>query len=112
MIPRTGSYGETPTVTRSPGTTLMRKRRIRPLSWASTSCPASHCTRYSPPLCTATTVPCISMRSSLLNCLHVLSFNQTLCHNRQRFDRSLHRSGEELVIVADQTQGGAEGHAH
>ena len=50
------------------GTTLMRKRRIRPLSWASTSCPASHCTRYSPPLCTATTVPCISMRSSLLNC--------------------------------------------
>ena len=28
---------ETPTVTRSPGTTLIRKRRIRPLSWASTS---------------------------------------------------------------------------
>lgn len=24
MMPRTGSYGETPTVTRSPGTTLMR----------------------------------------------------------------------------------------
>src|SRR5438046_760659 len=31
MMPRTGSYGETPTVTRSPGTTLMRKRRIRRL---------------------------------------------------------------------------------
>jgi hypothetical protein len=38
------------------------------VSWASTSWPASHCTRYSPPLCTATTVPCISIRSSLLNC--------------------------------------------
>ena len=49
MIPRTGSYGETPTVTRSPGTTLMRKRRIRPLNCASTSCPASHWTRYNPP---------------------------------------------------------------
>jgi hypothetical protein len=32
MMPRTGSYGETPTVTRSPGTTLIRKRRILPLS--------------------------------------------------------------------------------
>src|SRR5688572_3472078 len=49
MIPRTGSYGDTPTVTRSPGTTLIRKRRIRPLNCASTSCPASHCTRYRPP---------------------------------------------------------------
>mgnify|MGYP000101826741 CR=1 FL=1 len=42
---RNGWYGETPTVTRSPGTTLMRNRRMRPLSWASTSWPASHCTR-------------------------------------------------------------------
>ena len=67
MMPRTGSYGETPTVTRSPGTTLIRNRRIRPLNWARTSCPASHCTRYSPPECTATTVPCMSIRSSLLN---------------------------------------------
>ena len=48
MMPRTGSYGETPTVTRSPGTTLIRKRRMRPLNWASTSCPWSHCTRYKP----------------------------------------------------------------
>ena len=29
MMPRTGSYGDTPTVTRSPGTTLILKRRIR-----------------------------------------------------------------------------------
>src|SRR5271156_442256 len=28
----------------------MRKRRMRPLSWARTSCPASHCTRYNPPV--------------------------------------------------------------
>jgi len=52
MMPRTGSYGETPTVTRSPGTTLMRNGALRPLSWANTSWPASHCTRYNPPLCT------------------------------------------------------------
>ena len=38
-MPRTGSYGDTPTVTRSPGTTLIRKRRMRPLSCASTSWP-------------------------------------------------------------------------
>ena len=31
MMPRTGSYGDTPTVTLSPGTTLMRNRRILPL---------------------------------------------------------------------------------
>src|SRR5204862_6033392 len=80
MMPRTGSYGETPTVTRSPGTTLIRKRRIRPRSWASTSWPASHCTRYNPPLCTATTVPCMSIRSSLLKLLAVLSVRQILCH--------------------------------
>src|SRR5215510_5904052 len=67
MMPRTGSYGDTPTVTRSPGTTLIRNRRIRPLNCASTSWPASHCTRYRPPECTATTVPCMSIRSSLLN---------------------------------------------
>ena len=67
-MPRTGSYGETPTVTRSPGTTLIRKRRMRPLNWARTSWPWSHCTRYKPPLWTATTVPCTSIRSSLLNC--------------------------------------------
>src|SRR4029079_8923212 len=80
MMPRTGSYGDTPTVTRSPGTTLMRKRRIRPLSWASTSWPASHCTRYSPPLWTATTVPCMSIKSSLLNQLAFLSSKQLVCH--------------------------------
>src|SRR4029450_4965591 len=79
MMPRTGSYGETPTVTRSPGTTLMRKRRILPLNCASTSWPWSHCTRYRPPLWTATTVPCTSIRSSLLNCY---PFNQRLCHIR------------------------------
>ena len=67
MMPRTGSYGDTPTVTRSPGTTLIRNRRIRPLNCASTSWPASHWTRYSPPEWTATTVPCMSIRSSLLN---------------------------------------------
>src|SRR5258708_39267867 len=77
MMPRTGSYGETPTVTRSPGTTLIRKRRMRPLSWASTSWPASHCTRYRPPLWTATTVPCMSIRSSLLKLLAILSVHQT-----------------------------------
>src|SRR5919206_1147963 len=77
MMPRTGSYGDTPTVTRSPGTTLMRKRRIRPLNCASTSWPWSHCTRYNPPLCTATTVPCTSIRSSLLK---RYPFNQRLCH--------------------------------
>lgn len=57
MMPRAGSYGETPTVTRSPGTTLIRNRRIRPLSCASTSWPESTWTRYKPPLCTAETVP-------------------------------------------------------
>src|SRR5262245_28047593 len=55
-----------PTVTRSPGTTLMRNLRIRPLNCANTSWPASTCTRYKPPLCTATTVPCMSIKSSLL----------------------------------------------
>src|SRR5687767_12610745 len=82
MMPRTGSYGETPTVTRSPGTTLMRKRRIRPLNCASTSCPASHCTRYNPPEWTATTVPCISIRSSLLNQLILFTKSSNECATR------------------------------
>jgi hypothetical protein len=63
MRPRVRSYGDTPTVTWSPGTTLIRNRRILPLSCASTSWPSSHFTRYSPPLCTAVTIPCTSMRS-------------------------------------------------
>ena len=37
MSPCVRSYGDTPTLTRSPGTTLIRNRRILPLSCASTS---------------------------------------------------------------------------
>src|ERR1051326_368355 len=118
MMPRTGSYGETPTVTRSPGTTLMRKRRIRPLSWASTSWPASHCTRYNPPQWTATTVPCMSIRSSLLKLLAILSVHQTnivpyTTHKSQGSrlegaDCVFDLPGECLVIVSGQRQRFAE----
>ena len=68
MKPRVMSYGDTPTVTRSPGTTLIRNRRILPLNCASTSWPGSHSTRYMPPLCTAVTMPCTSIRSLFAKC--------------------------------------------
>src|SRR5579872_1566011 len=42
--PRFGSYGETSTVTRSPGTMRMKFLRIRPATWAITSCPTSNFT--------------------------------------------------------------------
>lgn len=45
----------------------MWNRRMRPLNCASISWPASHFTRYRPPLWTATTTPCRSIRSFLLN---------------------------------------------
>src|SRR5829696_5647729 len=45
MRPRLRSYGETSTRTRSPGRMRMRKRRIFPAQWPSTSCPLSSCTR-------------------------------------------------------------------
>ena len=41
MNPWVGSYGERPTWTRSPGITRMRKRRMRPESWAVTVWPES-----------------------------------------------------------------------
>src|SRR5262249_52849351 len=117
MMPRTGSYGETPTVTRSPGTTLIRKRRILPLSWASTSWPASHCTRYNPPLWTATTVPCMSIRSSLLKLLAILSVLQTNIVPygtgiSKRADGVFDPLGERLVVVAGQNQWLYEGDSH
>src|ERR1700752_1178127 len=109
MMPRTGSYGDTPTVTRSPGTTLIRKRRIRPLSWASTSWPASHCTRYSPPLWTATTVPCISIRSSLLKRLAILSLQPVIVSEAAHC--ILHLRRQRLVVVPCQPKRRAERHA-
>src|SRR5205823_2393983 len=123
MMPRTGSYGETPTVTRSPGTTLIRKRRIRPLSWASTSWPASHCTRYKPPLWTATTVPCMSIRSSLLKLLAFLSLVTNIVpHWDERLQsRSstsetaygvFHLSGEGLVILSAQPHRRSKADSH
>src|ERR671918_446853 len=45
MRARFRSYGETSTRTRSPGRMRMRKRRILPATWPSTSCPLSSCTR-------------------------------------------------------------------
>src|SRR6185436_15741287 len=110
MMPRTGSYGDTPTVTRSPGTTLIRKRRIRPLSWASTSWPASHCTRYSPPLWTATTVPCMSIRSSLLNRLAILSLQPVIVSEAAH--RVFHLRRQRLVVVPGQPKRRAERHAN
>ena len=54
----------TPTVTRSPGTTLMRNRRIRPLNWASTSWPLARATRNMVPGSTCVTEPDSSIGSS------------------------------------------------
>src|SRR6187200_1620318 len=124
MMPRTGSYGDTPTVTRSPGTTLIRNRRIRPLSWARTSWPASDCTRYSPPLCTATTVPWISIRSSLLKPSHFLSGTtggrssappkHLVCHIAVEAVQSAHGFLDLLckrrIVVTAKRQGRAEDH--
>src|ERR687897_3928480 len=45
MRARLRSYGETSTRTRSPGRIRMRKRRILPATWPSTSWPLSSCTR-------------------------------------------------------------------
>src|SRR4051794_19560478 len=45
MRARLRSYGETSTRTRSPGRMRMRKRRILPAQWPSTSWPLSSCTR-------------------------------------------------------------------
>src|SRR5918995_2903178 len=90
-----------PTVTRSPGTTLMRKRRIRPLSCARTSCPASLCTRYSPPLCTATTVPWMSIRSSLLK-RKVLSRYAISVPHRWRRRQVIEFTGEYRVRLQSQ----------
>ena len=84
MSPRVGSYGDTPTLTRSPGTTLMRNRRILPLSCANTSCPGSACTRYKPPLWTAVTVPCTSMRSSFDKLTPIGALYQALVKATQR----------------------------
>src|SRR3954447_16863466 len=45
MRARFRSYGETSTLTRSPGRMRMRKRRILPATWPRTSWPLSSCTR-------------------------------------------------------------------
>src|SRR5918998_1067747 len=45
MRARSRSYGDTSTRTRSPGRMRIRKRRILPATWPSTSCPLSSCTR-------------------------------------------------------------------
>src|SRR5918992_2351227 len=45
MRARFRSYGDTSTRTRSPGRIRIRKRRILPATWPSTSCPLSSCTR-------------------------------------------------------------------
>src|SRR5918994_1819514 len=65
MRARLRSYGETSTRTRSPGRIRMRKRRIFPATWPSTSWPLSSCTRNIAFGSASTTSPSNSTFSSL-----------------------------------------------
>src|SRR3954471_14791663 len=65
MRARLRSYGETSTRTRSPGLIRMRKRRIFPATWPSTSWPLSSCTRNMAFGRASTTSPSNSTFSSL-----------------------------------------------
>src|SRR4051794_17932431 len=64
MRARLRSYGETSTRTRSPGRMRIRKRRIFPATWPSTSCPLSSCTRNMAFGSASTTSPSNSTLSS------------------------------------------------
>src|SRR4051794_20286173 len=65
MRARLRSYGETSTRTRSPGRMRIRKRRIFPATWPSTSWPLSSCTRNMAFGRASTTSPSNSTFSSL-----------------------------------------------
>src|ERR687894_547656 len=73
MRARLRSYGETSTRTRSPGRIRMRKRRILPATWPSTSWPLSSCTLNIAFGSASTTSPSNSTFSSLGNPDRVLS---------------------------------------
>src|SRR5215208_168168 len=72
MRARLRSYGETSTRTRSPGRILMRKRRILPATWPSTSWPLSSCTRNIAFGSASTTSPSNSTFSSFAKPYRVL----------------------------------------
>src|SRR5919199_4141548 len=65
MRARLRSYGETSTRTRSPGRMRIRKRRILPATWPSTSWPLSSWTRNMAFGSASTTSPSNSTFSSL-----------------------------------------------
>src|SRR3954454_14641793 len=67
MRARFRSYGETSTLTRSPGRMRMRKRRILPATWPRTSWPLSSCTRNIAFGSASTTSPSNSTFSSFAN---------------------------------------------